>query len=117
MWANAPPVAGYTWKFPPMLLSSPSRSRFRLAAVLLALTGAGFAAAEVPDAADKVSFNRDIRPILSDTCFQCHGPDGAKRKSGVRFDHRESATQPAKSGGTAIAPRPPEQSEERQPWE
>ena len=96
---------------PPMLFLPPFRSRFLFAAALLALTGAGFAAAEVPDAADKVSFNRDIRPILSDTCFQCHGPDGAKRKSGVRFDQRESATRPAKSGDTAIVPGHPEQSE------
>jgi uncharacterized protein DUF1553/uncharacterized protein DUF1549/cytochrome c len=58
----------------------------------------------------KVDFNRDIRPILSDTCFACHGPDEAKRKSGVRFDQRDSAVKPAKSGEIAIVPGKPEES-------
>ncbi len=63
-------------------------------------------------AAEKISFNRDIRPIFSDTCFQCHGPDEAKRKSGVRFDMRESATSKAeKTGDIPIVPGHPESSE------
>ncbi|MFM7188560.1 MAG: PSD1 and planctomycete cytochrome C domain-containing protein [Armatimonadota bacterium] len=36
-------------------------------------------------------YNRDIRPILSDTCFPCHGPDSAKRKAGLRLDIRDAA--------------------------
>ncbi|MFY8051944.1 MAG: DUF1549 domain-containing protein, partial [Armatimonadaceae bacterium] len=37
------------------------------------------------------SYNRDIRPILSDACFPCHGPDSAKRKAGLRLDIRDAA--------------------------
>ena len=38
-----------------------------------------------------IDFNRDIRPMLSDTCFACHGPDPAQRKAGLRFDIKEGA--------------------------
>ena len=54
--------------------------------------------------AGPVQFNRDIRPILSDHCFSCHGPDVQKMKGGLRLDLREAALQPAKSGKKAILP-------------
>src|SRR4051812_14822011 len=39
----------------------------------------------------KLLFNRDIRPILSENCFACHGPDSASRKANLRLDKREAA--------------------------
>ena len=42
-------------------------------------------------AAEKVQFNRDIRPILAENCFACHGPDSASRKANLRLDKREAA--------------------------
>lgn len=56
-------------------------------------------------AADDIQFNRDIRPILSDHCFSCHGPDSAARQAELRLDQRDAATQPAESGQTAIVPK------------
>ena len=62
-------------------------------------------------AAEKISFNRQIRPLLSDQCFACHGPDANKRKSKLRLDVREEALKPAKSGELAIVPGKPDESE------
>ncbi|MFK7787987.1 MAG: c-type cytochrome domain-containing protein, partial [Phycisphaeraceae bacterium] len=58
-------------------------------------------AANKPDQDQPLSFNRDIRPILSENCFACHGPDAAVAKDagGFRLDIREGAVVPAKASG------------------
>jgi hypothetical protein len=60
---------------------------------------------------EAVRFNQDIRSILSNHCFACHGPDEKNRESGLRLDKREAALVPADSGMVPIVPGQPEKSE------
>src|SRR6476661_587094 len=82
----------------------------RCLALLLIVAACPLAAAEPSPA--KVDYNRDIRPILSNQCAKCHGPDPKERKGGtdgLRLDVREAAL--ADLGGyAAIVPGQPEKS-------
>lgn len=79
-------------------------NRSVLLAVLIASTSGVLAA-------EPVNFNRDIRPILSNHCFRCHGPDAETRESGLRLDRAEDASAELDSGERAIVPGSLEASE------
>jgi hypothetical protein len=108
----------------------PRRATFAALAVLVAMAGAAAVARtppgqpspgraspdagpRVPDApiraAEPIRFGRDIRPILSDRCYLCHGPDRAHQQAGLRIDSFEAATAP-REGGAAIVPGRPDES-------
>ncbi|MFM7259229.1 MAG: DUF1549 domain-containing protein, partial [bacterium] len=57
-----------------------------------------------------IHFGRDVRPILSDRCFLCHGPDRDHQKAGLRLDNFADATAPRETGA-AIVPGDPDASE------
>ncbi len=83
-------------------LSRPGSGRWWLSLVTAALSCA--LSAHAADAPPAVDFNRQIRPILSDRCFACHGPDANHRKAGLRLDDETSAK------AESIVPGKPEES-------
>ena len=57
----------------------------------------------------RVSFDREVRPLLSDRCFECHGPDARAREAGLRLDSREGLLGEDGAAGVVV-PGAPEES-------
>jgi hypothetical protein len=81
----------------PSLFSPRARSGSWLVSFALLTTGL-----QVARAAERIQFNRDIRPILSDNCFACHGIDAKKREAKLRLDTAEGALVAGESGAVPI---------------
>ena len=97
------------WHGQPARLSNPdSRQLFRIAGFAPFLLTALALASSTSSAGEGVTFtyNRDVRPILAENCFPCHGPDSAARKADLRLDKRDAAI-----AAGAIAPGDLEASE------
>ncbi len=73
----------------------------RLALAMFSVLSVG-----VVSAAEPIAYTRDVRPILSSHCFNCHGPDEAARKAGLRLDIEEAARAGGKGGPVIVAGDP-----------
>src|SRR5438105_1520393 len=91
----------------PTLFSKSSSSLSLVASVFHLALAVSVAATEMTRT---IEFNRDVRPILADHCFACHGPDARQRKADLRLDTPETGN-PQREGGPVVVARHPEKSE------
>jgi hypothetical protein len=82
-----------------------------LAGILASASVRAAAGGETDRARAPVDFRKDIRPLFSDRCYTCHGPDEKKRKAGLRFDLEEVAKGELEDGARAVVPGSLEESE------
>ena len=96
-----------------MILSGRQINRMGMKLSLCSVTLVCLGMMEIPGSAAvaPLEYNRDIRPILSENCFACHGADSASRKAKLRLDRFADATAKPESGAPAIVPGKPDQSE------
>ncbi|HTU99717.1 MAG TPA: DUF1549 domain-containing protein, partial [Luteitalea sp.] len=87
------------------------RRPFLLGLLCLFATSCGVPGPVVEGLPERVDFALHVKPILSDRCFKCHGPDGAARSSDLRLDREEQAYATLRSGRAAIVPGKPGRSE------
>ena len=85
--------------------------KFNLPTVLLSLAITATLTPPSADAQHRVRFDHDVRPILSNHCWSCHGPDEVARQAGLRLDRMDSATAAGDSGRIAIVRGKPAESE------
>src|SRR6476620_8819130 len=67
----------------------PRRNDFVISAVIVAIFAAS-SGSRAADLTQPINFSRDVRPILANNCFHCHGPDAKERKADLRLDVWES---------------------------
>ena len=87
------------------------RHLYACAAYFVATLLVALSSHEVFAAEKTIDFDRQIRPILSNYCFHCHGPDNKTREGGLRLDEFKNATTERESGLIAIVPGKPDESE------
>lgn len=98
LFTSTSPTFGRSW-----------RIRLGIFIWVLALCLAAASDSAAADGQQPVSFNRDIRPILADNCFHCHGPDPGSRKAKLRLD-REDGFFAAREDGPTVVKNDPEKS-------
>ena len=99
-WANLP--------FPPVTFML---SKFQLKITFAATSFVWLLCLSTLTFGQQIDFDRDVRPILSEHCFTCHGPDASKLKAGLRMDRKESVFGTLESGAIPVVAGNLEQSE------
>src|SRR2546422_11325994 len=106
-WTTSP-GRGESWPRPSFGFAA---GKLRRAMALVIQSWLLLSSASAAESSDKVDFNFQIRPLLSDRCFACHGPDEKARKGKLRLDTKEGAFKALDDGWSVIKPGDPARSE------